>query len=116
VGEPTGISLKQWNGSSTAFDGAIAWSFSGPDAIHLHADFLKHNTSIINASLPIYYGLGAKLKLTDDSQLGIRIPLGIAYDIKSAPMDIFLEIVPTMNLLPDTDFDFASGIGIRYYF
>jgi hypothetical protein len=27
IGEPTGISAKQWTGSRTAIDGAVAWSF-----------------------------------------------------------------------------------------
>jgi len=116
IGEPTGISLKQWTGSTTAFDGAIAWSFSGEEAIHLHADFLKHNTSIFSAELPVYYGLGAKLKLADDAQLGVRIPLGIAYEIKSSPLDLFLEVVPGLKLIPDTDFGFDAAIGMRYYF
>ena len=116
IGEPTGISLKQWTGSTTAFDGAIAWSFSGEEAIHLHADFLKHNSSVFGAELPVYYGLGAKLKLADDAQLGIRIPVGIVYEIKSSPLDIFLEVVPGLNLIPDTDFGFDAAIGMRYFF
>lgn len=119
VGEPTGISLKYWTGNSTAFDGAIAWSFGNEDALHLHADMLMHNPDLIavtQGSLPVYYGLGVKIKLEDKSKLGIRIPVGIAYQFVEAPFDIFLEIVPLLDLVPATDFGLNAAIGVRYFF
>ena len=42
LGEPTGISLKIWNNERTAIDAGLAWSFSGRNAVHLHADYLLH--------------------------------------------------------------------------
>jgi hypothetical protein len=43
-GEPTGISIKNWTGGSTAINIGAAWSLSGRnEAIHLHADFLFHS-------------------------------------------------------------------------
>jgi hypothetical protein len=32
------------------------------------------------------------------------------------PLDIFLEIVPILDLAPKVGFDFNGAIGIRYYF
>ena len=119
VGEPTGISLKYWTGELSAFDGAIAWSFGKEDAIHLHADMLFHNPDLISVSegsLPVYYGLGIRIKLEDKSKLGIRIPVGIAYQFVKAPFDIFLEIVPLLDLVPATDFGLNAAIGVRYFF
>jgi hypothetical protein len=34
----------------------------------------------------------------------------------NAPVDIFVELVPILNLAPSTDFDFNGGIGARYWF
>ena len=119
VGEPTGISLKFWTGESSAFDGAIAWSFGKEDALHLHADMLFHNPDLIavtQGSLPVYYGLGVRIKLEDKSKVGVRIPVGIAYQFVEAPFDIFLEIVPLLELVPATDFGLNSAIGVRYFF
>ena len=119
VGEPTGISLKYWTGDLTAFDGAIAWSFGKEDALHLHADMLLHNPDLITVSqgsLPVYYGLGVRIKLEDKSKVGVRIPVGMAYQFVKAPFDIFLEIVPLLDLVPATDFGLNAALGVRYFF
>jgi len=119
LGEPTGISFKKWTGNKIAIDGAVAWSFSGEDSLHLHADYLVHSFNLITVErgrLPIYFGLGARLKLGDPSRFGIRIPVGVSYIFEEASLDIFFELVPILDLAPDTDFKIAGGIGIRYYF
>ena len=30
--------------------------------------------------------------------------------------DVFVEIAPIFNFVPDTDFDFSGGVGARFYF
>jgi hypothetical protein len=116
LGEPTGLSAKMWSGSNMALDAAAAWSFGDNGAIHLHADMLWHNFNLIDQSLPVYYGIGGKVKLADDPMIGVRIPVGIAYQVSSAPLDIFLELVPVLDLAPDTSFGFNGALGVRYYF
>jgi hypothetical protein len=118
VGEPTGISFKNWLSGNTAIDGAAAWSFEGEDALHLHADYLFHNDKLAKVEegkLLFYYGLGARLKLQDKSRLGVRIPLGIAYLLQNNPIDFFLEIVPIMDLAPETELEFNGGFGVRLF-
>ena len=119
VGEPTGLCFKYWTGESAAFDGAVAWSFGKEDALHLHGDMLFHNPDLIRVSkgsLLVYYGIGARIKLEEKSKLGVRIPVGIAYQFAKAPFDVFLEIVPLLDLVPATDFGLNVAIGVRYYF
>ena len=118
LGEPTGISFKNWTGSASAIDAAIAWSFDDEDSIHLHADFLRHDFGLIDVdpgSMPFYYGVGARLKLEDDPRLGVRGPLGLAYHFQDAPFDIFLEVVPMLDLIPDTEFEVDAALGARYF-
>ena len=119
VGEPTGISFKYWTGSTTAFDAALAWSFIDGGAFHIHGDYLFHNMRLISVPeglLPFYYGIGARIKTANDTKLGVRVPLGLAYLFQSAPVDIFLEIVPILDLTPKTDFAINAALGARYYF
>ncbi len=119
LGEPTGISFKKWTGSKTAIDGAVAWSFSGQNSLHLHADYLIHRFDLIKVEkgrLPLYFGLGARLKLEDPTRFGVRIPVGVSYIFEEIPIDIFFELVPIFDLAPATDFKIAGSIGIRYYF
>ncbi len=119
VGEPTGISFKYWTGGTTAFDAALAWSFTDEGAFHIHGDYIFHNMRLITIPeglLPFYYGIGARIKTGNDIKLGIRVPLGLAYLFQSAPIDIFLEIVPILDLTPETDFAINAALGARYYF
>jgi len=119
IGEPTGISFKKWTNKSQAFDGAVAWSFGHEDAFHLHLDYLFHNRRLIIIDrnvIPFYYGIGGRIKFSDSNSFGIRFPLGLTLFIVEAPIDLFLEVVPIMNLAPETDLDLNAAIGARYYF
>lgn len=119
VGEPTGLSVKLWTSEKTAFDAAGAWSLLGDQGyIHAHADFLIHSDvfNVSKGKLPLYYGLGARLRLENDPRIGIRVPIGIAYQFEGAPLDAFLEVAPILDLLPATGFNWNSAIGLRYYF
>ena len=119
LGEPTGISAKYWMTPWTAFDGALGWTFGKTNWVQLHGDYLIHNYDIINVGkgkLPVYYGLGARLVFSSVNRVGIRGVVGLDYLFANDPLDIFLEIVPILDLAPDIEFDFNAGIGIRYYF
>ena len=50
IGEPTGLSMKQWLNSSNAIDAGVGWSFTENGSIHLHADYLYHNYDLIKIS------------------------------------------------------------------
>lgn len=126
VGEPTGLSLKYWLDKEHAIDGAAAWSFAENDSFQLHADYLIHDYELLNSDdLPFYYGLGARLKFKDDEGsgrnrneaiFGIRAPLGITYLFEDAPLDLFFELVPILDLSPDVELDINAAIGLRFYF
>lgn len=126
VGEPTGLSLKTWLTKSTAFDLAAAWSFAGEGSFHVHGDYLIHNYKVFRVekgSLPLYYGVGARVRAhdhgpdqNDDVDVGIRIPVGLTYLFQNDPFDLFLEVVPILDVAPETDVTLNASIGARYYF
>ena len=119
VGEPTGLSFKYWLTEKTAVDAGLAWSFVDENAVQIQADYLIHNFNLIKVSkgkLPFYFGIGGRLKFSTDVILGVRVPLGLAYLFSDEPIDIFLEIVPILDLLPKTDFTISAAIGGRYFF
>ena len=41
--------------------------------------------------------------------------VGLSYMFADAPFDLFVEIVPILDLVPDTDFDLNAAIGVRWY-
>ncbi|WP_404419202.1 hypothetical protein [Marinospirillum sp.] len=133
VGEPTGLSVKKWLDSRRALDLGLGWSSSGSDSFHLHGDYLFHQYGLLrgvandlnlSGDLTTYLGLGARAKFRDhdrhhdddDTLLGVRVPLGISYQFADAPVDLFVEAVPTMDLIPDSDFGINAALGGRYYF
>jgi len=122
VGEPTGPCFKYKINQRNAVDGAAAWSMANNSSLHLHADYLFHNYRLIKVEkgeMPIYFGIGGRIRFADgngDDRVGIRIPVGLAYIFQDAPVDIFFEIVPILDLAPDTDLDFNGALGVRYFF
>ncbi len=119
LGEPTGLCIKNWVGSNAAIDVAAGWTIGRISKFHLHADYLFHNFKLFDVEsgkLPLYFGIGARLKAEPDVRIGVRFPIGICYIFEKAPLDIFLEIAPVLDLLPGTEFKLNGNIGVRYYF
>lgn len=117
--EPTGISAKKWIDGNSAIDGAIAWSFVSPSSFHLHIDYLYHKFDIFNVEkgkLPLYFGIGARIRIGDEDRIGIRIPVGICYIFDQSPLDLFVELGPVLDLTPSTRLRLTGSIGIRYFF
>jgi len=120
VGEPTGVSAKIWLSQRSAIDLAAAWSFADETALHIHGDYVTHFfdlLSVSKGSLPLYAGVGARVKFGEnDDYIGIRIPVGLAYLFEGVPLDVFLEVVPLLDVAPDTEFTLNAAIGVRYFF
>lgn len=119
IGEPTGISLAYHTTDGHSFAAGTAWHFLNRVSFHLHVDYLFYQYEIIRperGSLPLYFGVGARLRFDNTDKFGIRFPLGIAYHFDNEPVELFFEIVPIMELMPGTKLAGNSGIGIRYYF
>ncbi len=131
LGEPTGVSFKTWIDDRTAIDAAAAWSFSENDSFQFHADYLIHPFAMpkppeIRGAVSFYFGIGGRFKLKEsknrdsrnenDDLLGIRFPVGFSHLMAEAPVEFFAELVPVLDVVPDTDADLNAAIGARYYF
>jgi len=121
VGEPTGVNFKNWTGSKTAFVGGAAWSFTDNGSFAFHLDYVFHNfdwISVEKGRLPVYFGIGGRIKLQDvgDDSIGARIPVGLDYLLADAPLDFFVEVVPVLDLAPKTEFNLNAAIGGRFFF
>ncbi len=133
VGEPTGVTVKKWLTGSSAIVVSGAYSFGGDDELRIQADYLMHNFKLLRELVPrsarsrfsLYYGIGARMRIDDitegkvfddDVDLGIRFPLGIGYRFREAPLGVFLEFVPVLDVSPDSEWIWRSAFGVRYYF
>jgi hypothetical protein len=125
LGEPTGLSGKLWTGKTTAFDAGVAWSFVGGGFFQIHGDFLFHNFSLFEVEkgkMSLYYGFGGRVRLADhdaidgETVVSARVPLGISYEFAKTSIELFIEVVPMLDLIPETAVGIAGGAGFRYYF
>jgi len=124
LGEPTGLSAKKWLNEDMAIDGGMAWSFAEEANLHIHSDVLWHNWHVLDDAfevddsgrLPLYYGIGGRLKAGDDTRLGVRFVIGAAFIFEYAPFDVFFEIVPIMDLIPETKASINAAFGGRFWF
>ncbi|MDY6827876.1 MAG: hypothetical protein SV583_00740 [Pseudomonadota bacterium] len=128
VGEPTGLTAKWWLDNDAAIDVGAAWALSDDDEFQLHVDYLVHRHDWVSipdlqAYTPVYFGVGARVKFEeddrgkdDDDVVGIRFPVGIALRPHDTPLEFFAELVPIVDVAPDSEFDLNAAVGGRYYF
>jgi hypothetical protein len=132
LGEPTGISAKLWVSSATAFDFGLGWSFGGDrisrynggydggNRVHLHMDYLWHWFDAIHSSerFPLYAGVGGRINTGAGygSSAAVRGVFGIAWLPHKVPIDVFLELVPALQVVPSVGFGIDAGLGARYFF
>ncbi len=117
-GEPSGLTGKLWTTKNMAFDAGVAWSFKN-DIVYIHINYLFHHFELVEVkkgSFGIYYGIGGAVVIFDSVHVGARVPLGLEYVFPGNQFEIFLEIVPGIALIPETDFYLSGGVGVRYYF
>lgn len=122
VGEPGswGVDGKFWIDRENAFQGAV--KFPSGAAI-LQLDYLWHDFDLVHmrdthGEWPFYVGVGGDLSLDSPAALGARVPVGMSYifDKRNVPVDIYLQLVPTLWLTGDTSFDVYAELGAHYYF
>ncbi|HEY5926396.1 MAG TPA: hypothetical protein VIV11_32140 [Kofleriaceae bacterium] len=124
-----------------ALDFGLGWIYRHyyyGDGLHLYGDVLFHPVSIASTEsfeLPLYIGPG--LRFWDfeycvgnvcgygGSAIGIRMPVGIAFDFNNVPLDIFIQLVPVLDFLRGDYYDryrdrtnlaIDFSVGIRYWF
>lgn len=120
LGKPTGISAKYWLNKENAIDAALGYSFENNSKINIHADYLWHVYNVFDTqiTLPLYYGVGGKFnaKEGDRSTLGVRGVVGVTWWPDNTPLDVFFELAPVFNLIPETNLDLDVSVGVRYFF
>jgi hypothetical protein len=138
LGEPTGLNGKLFLTPNQAIDFGIGDLYHNfyvdGDGIHLYFDYMWHPFEITqneSFKLPFYVGLGGRVWFFDyscrggvcssASIIGLRVPLGMTFDLNNVPLDIFLQFVPTLDFYRNfngrsvyLDVDFS--VGIRYWF
>jgi hypothetical protein len=137
LGAPSGFNGKFFLSSSTALNFGVGWLYDNyyrdGDGFHLYLDHLWHPVSLTeNATfkLPFYVGVGGRFWSFDDrddrfddrfSAVGLRVPLGLAFDFNNVPLDIFVQLTFVVDVFFGDYRDrfgphFEGSVGVRYWF
>lgn len=121
---PVGLAAKGWLSDRQALAGMTSF-FIGSDTQQsywiLQGDYLFHNFNELEVEegyLALYVGVGGQFTVLEDTdnQFGLRAPIGADYMLGSTPVDLFVEIAPTLNVTDPTSLRFDGAIGFRYFF
>ncbi|OGS27558.1 MAG: hypothetical protein A2297_00060 [Elusimicrobia bacterium RIFOXYB2_FULL_48_7] len=118
VGSPVGICFKYWLNEINALTGGISLG-SGPV---IQLNYLWHNFSAITPDegrLPVHYGFGAQIYTgseRNNSTLGLRGVIGLTYIFDRAPVDMFLELAPLLEMGDHSELRLTASAGARFYF
>ena len=124
AGEPSGLSGKIFVDDVHAFATGLSFSFVD-DTLHVQGDYLIHLRGRLSGFeggdwIP-YFGLGGSFgiwqrKRQGDGGMSARFPGGLTVHLDALPVDLFVELVPAMMVIPETRFELQGAIGGRYYF
>ena len=121
---PVGVTAKGWISDRQALAGMSSF-FIGSEGVPsywvIQGDYLFHNFNELEVDegyLALYVGAGAQFTILEDTdnQFALRGPVGADYMLGSAPVDIFVEVAPTLNVTDPTSLRFDGAIGFRFFF
>lgn len=119
VGQPTGVTAKKILANGQAFDAGLGWSLGGNSTFQLHTDWLFNKQEALywndQDPLDVYAGIGARMKFGNEIEFGARLPVGAAYYLNERSLELFVELAPIFDLLPERDWELHMLAGFRYY-
>jgi hypothetical protein len=126
LGAPTGITGKFFfshaNAIQIGFGYGYRIDFERAAVFWLTGDYLYHFMDVIPpiqraGMLAPYVGFGLQFGAGDGGALfGVRVPLGMSFLMRPAPLEIFVEIAFGIGLVPATYGLFDGVLGARFYF
>ncbi len=128
LGDPSGITAKYFLNRDHAVAAGIG--DAAGSGFYLNVDYLMHFHEIIPVrEMALYLGGGGAFhhyhrdrngRIWDDEEeenrIEARMPFGLNYVFKPIPIEVFFELVPALEIIPDVDFRLRAGLGARYYF
>ncbi|MBA3391737.1 MAG: hypothetical protein H0T89_03785 [Deltaproteobacteria bacterium] len=138
LGGPTGLNGKYFLTPSTALNFGVGYDnerYYGyryrRNGLNLYIDHLWHPFVLAEGGavqIPFYVGVGVRFWSFNDrddfdgTAIGVRAPLGIAFDFNNIPLDIFLQLTFVLDFYTDDYRDDTIGlhlegsIGARFWF
>ena len=133
LGAPSGLNGKYFLTDNTALNFGAGYIYDrywhkDRDGLHIYIDHLWHPFVLLDEpafQMPLYLGVGGRMWSFDGKDgsafaLGIRGPVGIAFDFNEVPLDVFIQLTLVADALFRHDdrlgLHVEASVGIRYWF
>lgn len=131
VGSIVGPDIRYAFSKNNFLQGALGWD---DGYLELDVDYLWNRPGLLplgrGHALDLYFGVGGWLDqvhryevrrgevITDktETELSVRVPVGVKYNFKDPTFEIFLDIGLNLRLVPDTNTSLNALTGGRYVF
>lgn len=118
LGVPFGVTAKYWLDPVYAVQSHLGVSDGD---FTMDADFLKNFDKVLPRKapgyrMPLYAGLGLKIKSERETFVGIRFVGGVSMFHSRKPIEFFAEVAPVLRLAPSEGGTFDGAVGVRRYF
>lgn len=127
LGEPLGLTIKADLKKRTSLEFLIGVDDYDEDRgrdgyghlTFLAAPFVARGDSV---AVPFRIGLGVAVydeggaDWGDDINIAARAPFQIAFQFKSTPLELYLELALRLELFDDLGAELDGGLGFRFYF
>jgi hypothetical protein len=129
IGAPSGFAGKLYIGEAFGVQVSLGGDLGRIGDVGFTGDFVVHTQTLNDPSdgysLPIYMGggLSASTNIAEqsgDTYLGPRAVLGIMIIVDGIPVDLYMEVAPTLYVIGTQANPISWGVdgqlGFRYYF
>jgi hypothetical protein len=116
IGSPSGITVKWYDGPGRAYDLLGAWDLNDFFFLNLHMLFERPLT---DSPLNLFYGPGAYIGVQErrrENEVVVGISGNFGLNFFTERFEVFLQLTPRLNVVPDTHGRLGGGVGLRYYF
>lgn len=106
-------------GKGSALNFLLGLELIDDEDIYLHIDYVVKLAELHRGSsvtIPAYFGVGGYFADRGNDTFGVRVPFGLQFDFRTAPIHIFAELALFLRLVDDVDLNVGGLIGFRYFF
>ena len=118
VGQPSGFSAKYWLDGRNSLDGILGIDLGRHGGMLVNVDWVHHwadLTPVSQGKFLLGAGAGMYIGAGDKFGLGARVKGLADYVFAPAPVNIFLEVAPTV-IFDDPGIGMQGGLGVRWFF
>lgn len=120
--DPVGVAGKLWLSDRQALAAMTSFYVGGRSQSYwtVQGDYLFHNFTALSVGeglLAAYVGGGFQYSVLEarTNEWAARSPAGITYLFDAAPVDIFVEVAPTVRVTQPEALRFEGSVGFRYF-